>query len=62
MKTTLNKNLRAFRDQIRAEELNRESRIVTHESFELDLVTNPTDIAKKAESFGFNPFLGLALE
>ena len=63
MKNTLTKNLRAFRDQIRAEELNREALIVTHESYHLDLVTpRARDITTKAEPFGFNPFLGLALE
>ena len=62
MKNTLHNNIRAFRDQIRAEELNREALIVTHESFELDLVTNPRDITTKAEPFGFAPFMGLTLE
>ena len=61
MKNTLNKNLRAFRDQIRAEELNREARIVTLETFELDLVS-PREKETQAEPFGFSPFLGLALE
>jgi hypothetical protein len=63
MKNTLNKNLRAFRDQIRAEELNREARIVTPETYHLDLVSQDTRAQEtQAEPFGFNPFLGLALE
>lgn len=63
MKNTLHNNIRAFRDQIRAEELNHEARIVTLESFELDLITPRGEVqVTKEEPFGFNPFMGLALE
>lgn len=63
MKTKLHKNLRAFIDQVRAEELNREARIVTQESFYLDLVSPREEIREsEVEPFGFNPFMGLTLE
>jgi hypothetical protein len=65
MKNTLHNNIRAFRDQIRAEELNREARIVNQDSFYLDLVgpRGEAQVTKASdEPFGFAPFMGLTLE
>jgi ABC-type multidrug transport system fused ATPase/permease subunit len=62
MKNTLHNNIRAFRDQIRAEELNREARIVNQDSFYLDLVTPRGEKETLVEPFGFAPFMGLTLE
>ena len=62
MKNILHNNIRAFRDQIRAEELNREARIVNQDSFYLDLVTPREEKETPVEPFGFAPFMGLTLE
>jgi hypothetical protein len=56
MKNILHNNIRAFRDQIRAEELNREARIVNQDSFYLDLVTPREEKESLVEPFGFTPF------
>ena len=62
MKAQLHQNLRAYRDQIRAEELNHEARIVTRESFHLELDGPRVETESRIEPFGFNPFMGLAIE
>lgn len=65
MKNTVQNNIRAFRDQIRAEELKHEARIVTRDSYYLDLVSPREEIQAQgngSEPFGFNPFMGLTLE
>ncbi len=62
MKAQLHHNLRAYRDQLRAEELNHEARTLIRESMHLELDGPRVETERRAEPFGFNPFMGLAIE
>jgi hypothetical protein len=62
MKAQLHHNLRAYRDQIRAEELNHEARTTIRESLSLEFDSPRVESESRVEPFGFNPFMGLAIE